>query len=296
MIPIFPRFKPIELADKEELSCHQTTHPPLTSEYTFTNLFAWRAAGNYHLARFHDGYLIRKGTEGAYAFLQPLVAEKKADAVRECLAYLQECSRQPAIERVDESFLQEIPADGCTFLEDRDQFDYLYSVQELIELPGERFHDKKNLLAQCRKKYRYLYRPLDTAAVLECLSFAHDWCVERNCEKNESLSRENCAVTQMLAHYNDLDIMGGALEIDGELSAFTLAERLDRDTIVIHVEKARAGIVGAYQAINREFLFHAANDYTYVNREQDLGVEGLRKAKLSYNPVRLLKKFRIVPA
>ena len=294
MIPEFPAFKPIALEDHAGLTAYLAAHPPFASEYTFTNLFAWRQAGNYQLARHGEGFLIRKDFSGTMSFLQPLVPNHPLDAVRDSLAYLAERGHAPIIERVGEDFMAGLPRDDCyAAQEDRDQFDYVYSVRELLDLPGEKYHDKKNLLAQFQKKYAYRYLPMTAESAEACIAFSHEWCVERHCEQSEGMTRENCAVVQMLGSFRDLPISGGVIEVDGQLVAFSLGEPLNQETFVIHAEKAISGFTGIYQAINWEFLRHVGTGYRYVNREQDLGIEGLRKAKLSYNPIQLGKKYRL---
>ncbi|MHB9133129.1 MAG: DUF2156 domain-containing protein [Armatimonadota bacterium] len=295
MIPTFPDFKPIELADKDALETYVAAHPPLASEYNFTNLFGWREVDNYHLAAYQDGFLIRKFYQETMSFLQPLVPEHGVDAVRDCLAYLQDKSTNPVIERVGEDFVTAFPqlAEEFAVREDRDNFDYLYSVQDLIDLKGAQYHDKKNLLNQFINKHNYRYLPLTAECAQECLQFAHSWCEERRCERIEGLAQENCATVQILQHFAELGASGGILEVEDKLVAFTIGEPLNPDTFVIHIEKGAGEYTGVYQAINWEYLRHAATGYTYVNREQDLGVPGLRKAKESYNPVRMGKKFRV---
>ena len=287
-------FAPLDLSARDSLTAYLRQHPPLASEYTFSNLFAWQPINQYAIARYGEGFLIRKSSHGELSLLQPLVPKNGLASIKDGLAFLAGQTAVPAIERVGEDIIAGLPDDPTVIItEDRDQFDYLYDAQELIDLPGERFHDKKNLLAQFRTKYNAKYLPLTPALAKECVTFAHQWCIERNCERAEGLARENCAVVRMLAHFAELHLLGGALTIDDQLIAFTLAEPLTSDTLVIHVEKADNHLTGAYQAINHEFLIHQTVAFRYVNREQDLGVKGLRKAKLSYNPVRLIKKYRI---
>ncbi|OPZ83899.1 MAG: hypothetical protein BWY76_02077 [bacterium ADurb.Bin429] len=296
MIPQFPEFKPIELADRAPVEAFLTAHPPLASEYTFTNLFAWRETHHYHIAAFGDGFLIRKTDHDDYpALLQPLVSTEKRAAVLAGFEYLREQDAPPVIDRVGEDFLagEDWASWPVMVVEDRDNADYVYSVPELVELKGDKYHDKKNLLRQFEKKFpgaRYV--PLTSELIGQSLLFQHEWCEERECATNEGLLQEQCAVFQMLKHFESLSAIGGAIELDGRLIAITLGERLNTDTFVIHIEKAKPGIIGLYQAINREFLAHAV-DSPFVNREQDLGVPGLRKAKLSYNPVRMVMKYRV---
>ncbi len=294
-IPFFPDFKPIELDDKAVLDDYLRRYPPLASEYTFTNLFAWKNAYHYALARYGEGLFIRKRDGAEASLLQPLVPGDALEAVRAGVNYLRERTPQPRLERLGEDFIARLPAEHADFLvsEDRDNFDYLYRVDELIELAGPQFHDKKNLLNQFERRYQYTYTPLTQELANECVKFQHAWCVEKNCERIAGLNQENCAARVMLRDFDRLGLLGGVLLLDDQLAAYTLGEPLNPETLVIHVEKGRTGVTGIYQAINREFLRHTAQHFTLVNREQDLGFEGLRKAKLSYNPVRLVKKYII---
>ncbi len=295
IIPPFPEFKPIEITDRETLEDYFREHPPLVSEFTFTNLFGWQKVHNYQISKYDNGFLILKESKGNLSFLQPLITGNPVGAVQACFEYLKGKTELPAIERVGEDFIAAVVWDDSQFVisEDRDNFDYLYSIGELTELAGEKFHDKKNLLNQFLKKYQYRYQDLTPELIPECLKFKKEWCEERDCEKVEGLKQENCAVRLMLANFHSLSSKGGIIWIAEKIVALTLGERLNENTLVIHVEKAKNGITGLYQAINWEFLKSQAPDFTFVNREQDLGVEGLRRAKMSYNPVRLIKKYRI---
>jgi len=289
MIPTYPEFAPIVLEYKAEVDAVLARLQPQASEYTFTNLFAWAETSRYQLSRFEDGLLIRKEFGGNVSFLQPLAPDHEAVAVAACL------KAAGRIERVGEDFLARLDLGtlSAAVREDRDDFDYVYSVLELIALRGDKYHDKKNLLNQLDKQYDWQYHPLTPEIVERCLHFQHEWCAERDCEKDEGLFREHCATFRMLRYFSELHIRGGIIEIEGRIAAITLGEPLNADTCVIHVEKAMGGITGLYQAINREFLRDAAAGFACVNREQDLGVPGLRKAKMSYNPMRMVKKYTI---
>lgn len=179
--------------------------------------------------------------------------------------------------------------------EARGQWDYRYDVRELIDLKGNRFHKKKNLLNQFKKNYDFQYCPFDSEIIALACEMQQDWCTWRDCESSETLLAENRAIARVLRNWNRLDgLHGGALLVEGTLIAYTIAEKLTEDTLVIHFEKGSHGYKGVYQAINQMFLQRSGNGYTYVNREQDLGNEGLRKAKMSYNPVDFVKKSRVI--
>jgi len=179
--------------------------------------------------------------------------------------------------------------------DERAHWDYIYDVKELIELKGNRFHKKKNLVNQFTKKYNYQYVPFDAKMIDMALAMQEDWCTWRDCESSEALSAENRAISKILDNWQTIDgLTGGALLVGQEMVAYTIAEQLSQDMIVIHFEKANPDYKGAYQAINQMFLENNGEQFDFVNREQDLGDEGLRKAKLSYYPIDFLKKYRVM--
>ncbi|MFP4326158.1 MAG: DUF2156 domain-containing protein [Desulfonatronovibrio sp.] len=175
---------------------------------------------------------------------------------------------------------------------DRDHWDYLYSVPELIELKGNRFHRKKNLYNQFIKNYDYTYVELGRKDIEEVLALQTEWCLWKECEDSPALEAENKAIVRVLSRWEDLQgLFGGGIMVGSEMVAYTVAEALSDSTVVIHFEKGCPGHKGVYQAINKLFLENSAGGYELVNREQDLGDPGLKKAKESYNPVSYLKKY-----
>jgi hypothetical protein len=156
-------------------------------------------------------------------------------------------------------------------------------------------HGKKNLLNQFKKSYDFRYMPFGKEMIEKALEMQSEWCTWRDCESSETLSAENRAIEKALTAWKRLEdiLTGGALLVDGSIIAYTIAEYLTREMLLIHFEKACPDHKGAYQAINQMFLENAPHPFEMVNREQDLGDEGLRKAKLSYNPVGFLKKYRV---
>lgn len=178
--------------------------------------------------------------------------------------------------------------------EDRDNWDYLYDVQELIELKGNVFHKKKNHLNAFLKLSDWTYLPMNADCIEEALALQDAWRQWHDIADSPALLAENNAIVRVLTNWDQLPgLLGGALHMGGQMIAFTVAERLDDEALVIHFEKGMAGVRGVYQAINQMFLARAANGFRLVNREQDLGDEGLRKAKLSYHPCDFLKKYAV---
>jgi hypothetical protein len=153
-----------------------------------------------------------------------------------------------------------------------------------IDLPGNRFHNKKNLLNQFLKSYQYTYVDFGPKLIEQAMAMQEDWCTWRDCESSELLAAENRAILRVLDHWNRFEsIMGGALFVENLIVGYTLAEPLTADTLVIHFEKGCPAYKGGYQAINQMFLAHAGAGFRLVNREQDLDSEGLRKAKVTFS-------------
>ena len=290
-------FKPLEFQDKELFNEFLRRDPPRISELTFTNLYMWRH--QYHPAWLQrkDCLLIVYQPKGEAPFgLPPIGAGNKREALDYLAQYLTKQTSQVRICRVDEDFVNAFVDPGeyvCTL--DRDNSDYVYLAQDLINLSGRRYHRKKNHLNQFKKNFRFEYRPLDKELVDHFMQMQQTWCRMRECVENPELLVEDFAVHEALSRFDDLDYRGGAIVINDGVEAFSLGESLNRDTAVIHIEKANPDIPGLYAAINQLFCANAWSGMTYINREQDLGSEGLRKAKESYLPHHMVNKYTVVP-
>lgn len=294
MIPDFPRFTALDLTHREEVNGFLSRHPLEASEYTFTNLFAFRDAYNFRLSILKDNLIIYAGAEPAAMFC-PVGNNRIPEVMEEMFDHLEQAAGSPFLERVPESFVYTYVEGSGRFQadEEREHFDYLYDVRELTELKGRKFHDKRNRVNTFRNTYEYEYMPLTDDLIEECLEFKDYWCQDRECDKHPGLLNEERAVFEMLHHFASLDIKGGTIRIKGRIAALTIGEQISPDTLVIHIEKAHADISGLYQVINQEFLLREAGECRFVNREQDLGIRGLRNAKMSYNPLRFIKKYRV---
>lgn len=290
-------FKPIELADKAVIDDLLSQDPPETSELTFTNLFIWRRCYS-PVWRVRDGVLlvILRGSEGHPFGLPPVGPGDKRAALQYLSRYLGEFYPGAKIGRVGRRFVDaHVSPDRFRVLEDPDNSDYVYLTENLIKLSGNKFHKKKNHLNKFIKNYRFEYRTMDQDLAETCLQLQADWCELKDCSSDQGLSDEDNAVYEALTHFRELKFSGGAILIDSRVEAFGFGEMLNSDTAVIHVEKANSSIPGLYVAINQRFCEDAWSNVKYVNREQDLGIEGLRKAKQSYQPHHMIDKFTLAP-
>ncbi len=176
----------------------------------------------------------------------------------------------------------------------RDRFDYVYSVEELIELKGRKFHGKKNHLYRFLETNRFEYESITKKNCDEIITVYNQWFSRLGEHIAQSLRNEKIAMEKALEAFEILGFDGAIIRVEGQIVAFSFGEELTHDTVVIHIEKANTDYHGAYQVINQQFLEQKWKSYKFVNREEDLGLEGLRKAKLSYNPTHFIEKHQAV--
>jgi hypothetical protein len=197
---------------------------------------------------------------------------------------------------VPESLIRFFPDDLRSTLrltELRDEWEYIYFVRELADLKGGKYAAKRAHVRAFYDSCKWEYRALLPEDFPALLAFQGEWCARRGCTENSLLCAEDLAIRRALEFWDVLPVTGAALFVDGKVAAYTIAEELSPDTIDIRFEKADSDYTGIYQALNKLFLERQGQTYQWVNREEDMGSEGLRKAKTSYHPDRFLKKYRL---
>lgn len=272
------------------------------SEFSFTNLFMWRKSYDIKYAIINDMLCIMpKHTGGPRSATFPIgfVADDGTErdikgVVEQLIAYFDEKGEVPLIRLYDERTVKKL---NDTFpgkfiiTEDRNSFDYVYSVEELTRLSGKKFHAKKNHVNKFKKLYPdFKYERMTPENAEECLTLFDSWRDNKDFEP-ETFSEEREAIVELLSNWEFLDITGGCIRVEGKMVAFSLGEPLKGDTVVIHLEHADTAYDGAFAIMNQQFLEHEWQDYKYVNREEDMGIPGMRKAKESYRPVFMVKKY-----
>jgi hypothetical protein len=288
------QFEPINIDRQTEYLEFFRVCPQKTSDYSFMNLWGW--AGEYGLQwAWADDLVWIKQTRPAARFWAPIGPWFDVNWNTCIKNYF---GNGDVFHRIPEKLIQlwqQAIDQSIAVEEERDQWDYLYDFSELVNLKGNRFHKKKNLLNQFKKKYGYQYVPFGKELIDRALAMQQNWCTWRDCESSDSLSAENRVIEKILRHWGELiGVYGGAILVDDSLIAYTIAENLSDDAIVIHFEKGSSEYRGVYQAINQIFLESLEPGIQWVNREQDLGDEGLRKAKVSYHPVDFIKKYKVL--
>jgi hypothetical protein len=296
MISSLLAFKPLELSDRDTLRPAFRAYGPETSEWTFTNFFIWRSHYRFEWARVEDliVFVCRPKDQEPF-LLMPLGGPPRSEKARVLLRSLGEEPgvSHPAIHKADARFAAELEGLPDFLVEpERDHFDYVYERKALASLSGRKLHSKKNHLNRFERIHPDARTvPIDASLVPACIDLLDRWHESRNSVHNPVLLSEAQAVREALGHFEALELKGIAILIRDRVEAFTLGSELNSDTAVVHVEKADLEIPGLYTAINQRFASDAWTQATFLNREQDLGEEGLRKAKLSYNPLRLVEKF-----
>lgn len=284
------KFEPISLRRLDEYSRALALTPQRTSDFSFVNIYGW--AEVYGLQWSFDGPLAwLRQTRPETVYWAPVGPWDEIDFSRP--GAFPEGATQ--FIRVPEQLARQwIAACSPRILENRGDWDYVYKVDDLVGLPGEAFAKKRAQLERFMEAYDYEYSPITMECVEEALEMQRAWAKWRDRESGKTLEMENRAIARVLKDWDRLDgLMGGSIRVDGEMVAYTVAEPLDRRTVVIHFEKGHTEFEGVYQAINRMFLADQGRAFEYVNREQDLDDPGLRKSKLSYNPAFFLKKYEI---
>ncbi len=182
---------------------------------------------------------------------------------------------------------------GCSYLT-RANYDYIYTSEKLINLSGKKLQSKRNHINRFKAQqtdWKYISITENPAEAVRCKKMLQKWYDINKESSDESLEDDFKATSLFLDNFEAMKLKVGAIEVNGEIIAFSMGAHLNEDTFIVHVEKAFADIQGAYPLINQQFVLNEASEYTYINREEDMGLPSLRKAKLSYRPDILLEKY-----
>lgn len=291
-------FKEIEIEDKVWIApflakadfsgCHQN----------FTNIFAWSKIYSYRVARVNDFLVVKGVIDDIPYYFYPAGSGDIKNVL--------EIMKQDAASRGNQFVLAGISPENIEVLDDmfpehfeykamRDIFDYVYRLDKLVTLAGNKMHSKRNHVNRFMKDHQdWSFEPISSDNLGECWEMNLEWCSLNSQHQEEEIANETCAVRRCFDHFPELGLEGGLIRLGERVIAYTMGERLNSDTYVIHIEKAYSDIAGAYQIINREFAALVQKNHPeliYVNREEDMGLEGLRKAKLSYHPDKMVEKY-----
>ncbi|MED9904023.1 MAG: phosphatidylglycerol lysyltransferase domain-containing protein [Lachnospiraceae bacterium] len=288
-------FKNVELTDREWIEPLLAASGFQGCDYTFGNLYIWKDLYRQQVAKIGDMLCAksRKPGTGEYLYLFPAgtgnlreaVEYMRRDAEKQGVPFLLRGFGKAEADRLSAEFPDTFIIESV-----RAEWDYLYRVEDLALLAGKKYHGKRNHIARFEDSGEWRFEPLTAANIEAGRTMCEVWYTEHAVNGNTAALIDRGVVNNALCEFDRLGFTGGVLYQYGQVVGFTIGEPLNADTYAVHVEKAFAEINGAYPMINREYVKHMMQNFTYVNREEDDGLEGLRKAKESYYPI-MLEKF-----
>lgn len=262
-------------------------------DFTFGNLYSWSSAEHTEIAE-QGGFLFLRSTfNGVTSYAFPWGEGDAQEALSMIVCDADERGADLSFFCVAE---EQIPVlknyfnEKLVIKEQRDYFDYVYSAERLATLSGRKLHSKKNHVNSFNRRCKYTFEAINSQNICDCVHFSHRWFMEN--ESTQRLEAERQVIDCAFKNYEKLGFRGAVLKIDGKIEAYCLGEPMaDGETFCTHFEKASADFSTAYSVINKLFAEMLSGEYKYINREDDAGVEGLRKAKTSYQPEFLVKKY-----
>ncbi|UOW69297.1 DUF2156 domain-containing protein [Paraclostridium bifermentans] len=293
-------FKDIEIDCKNILDKYFDLVDYEACEYCFTTLYMWKDLYNTKYYVEDDFAIVAGEYENKGFIILPLAKKENMNKAFDFIIKNFERENKQihlkAINKEVVEYLQSVYGDRFEYIEERNNFDYIYDGESLRTLAGRKNQKKRNHLNSFVKEYgdRVEYKKLEEADFDECINLLKEWSKDK--EESIELDSEFKAIKRIFKNYEKLKdtLKISGIYIDSKLEAFSIGEMLNDNMAVIHVEKANADIRGLYPYINQQFLLNEFSDVEFVNREEDLGIEGLRKAKLSYHPVKFAEKYTVI--
>ncbi len=283
-------YRPLVLADKGLVQKYIDFWDIKTAGLQFSTLFMWGSGERIRIAEAEDALFISVTQDGRCMSVAPLTT--KPENYAHILKLAEEhCHARGQAARlcvIPEQTAPYIREAGFELSEDRGNYEYVYSARDLIELPGKAYHGKRNHINAFLMNASYEYVKIGSNMHEDCMRVLDEWSADK--EGEPGLEAERKAISLALSNMEALGLVGGGIVTGGKLAAFSIGEAVGGDTAVIHFEKA-LDERGLFPLINRDFIANAFSDMLYVNREEDMGDEGLRKAKMSYKPLRMEKVY-----
>ncbi len=278
-------FRPVTLADRAFFEHHYTLYPQTHSDNTFTNMVCWNQIAQYRYAHV-NGHVILASTIAGVTRFRPPIGPRDPALMKDLIRFAMEIGDDTPLVLIDPQTVQWMKEldPSLTIIPDRNHFEYVYRASDLAELPGKNFLKIRSQINKFRKNCSHTVEPITAGNRQEVMEFLVKWCEWKGCENDFVLAHEKEAVFFAIEHFTELPLRGLLIRVDSQVAAISLFERLNEDTALVHFEKGLPDCEGIYKAINRETAALLAGEVTYINRESDLGVAGLREAKMRYHP------------
>jgi len=287
-------FNPVTLENRALFTNHYTKYPQTHSDNTFTNMVCWNHYAHYRYAVVKGSIILSSTIDGVTRF-RPPVGHHDPQLLKEVirLAY-QEADTEPVvlIDPPTSSWIHSL-CPKVHMVPDRNHFEYVYRAEDLADLSGGSYLNLRRQLNRFRKNCAYAVEPIKAANQDEVKEFLVKWCEWKGCEDDPVLAHEKEAIFYAVDHFIELELSGLVIRVDRNIGAMSLFEPLNTDTALVHFEKGLPDCEGIYKAINAETAKVTSKEYTYINRESDLGVPGLREAKMRCHPHHMVEVFSI---
>lgn len=287
-------FRPITAADADLLRSYTMEGKCMNCDMNVANLRGWQFLYHTEYAVVEGFLVLRFVADGHVTYMKPMGKGDLRHVLELLIAdarSLGDTLRMACVCPCAQGLMEESMPGAFTYSVDRDRADYLYLREKLVTLSGKKLQPKRNHISKFKRTYPdYEYRPLTADLVDDCIRLGEEWCKTNDSCMQRAMQAEQRMIDYALHHIDELHIVGGTLWVEGRMVAFTFGARINAEAFDVCVEKADTAYEGAYAMINNEFVSRLPEDITYINREEDLGLEGLRKAKLSYQPDLILDK------
>ena len=294
-LPEFPEFKPIRLEDKELINHYTAKYKPVSCEYSFANLFCWGELYDFSWSIYNGRLVIYSGVDKQ--ILMPLGREIPITDLRKLHDGMTQINSGISISQVPDDYLIKYPEISryYSISKNRAQADYIYSARKLFELNGAKLGKKRNLISQFKREWPdYSVENMDHSNIVQSRVLAGQQ-MQKHLKVDRGIREEKAALTRAFDHFDDIGCEGLVLKIRDQVTAFAVFSKVHNLMYATHYEKSDLNIKGAAQVINQETARFLMGKCKYINREQDLGLPGLRQAKLSYCPDLVYSENTLVP-
>lgn len=278
-------FRPVTLDDRVFFLEHYTRYPQVHSDNTFTNMVCWNHYANYEFAFIRKNVILASTIDGITRFRAPIGPRDPA-LLRSFIRFASEFSDNEPVVLIDPetaAWMRKV-CPGINLVPDRNHFEYVYRALDLAQLPGKNYLSIRRQVNKFRKNCTGSTEPMTPGNRAEVKRFLIEWCEWKGCEGDPVLAHEKDAVFFAVDHFNELPVQGLVIRVGLRIAAISIFEPQTHDTALVHFEKGLPDCEGIYKVINTETAKLLAPDFLYINRESDLGVPGLREAKMRYHP------------
>lgn len=289
-------FKTPEIDDAHWVRSILSTCCSISAEDTFGSIFIWSQCFDLKICRYKN-FLLRKFVEnGQKIFTFPVGTGDLHECIKALFAYANSQNIELIFSGVTQKnvdVLANLYNKKIEYLEEKNREDYIYNASDLIKLKGKKYHSKRNHIAKFSRMHKWKFEEISAANLDECKIFCDKWFLENLDKKRADIVFEKEAVERAFRHYDELNFLGGIIRVENEIAALTFGEKINKFVFNIQIEKALQKFSSAYAVINNEFAKKYLSNFSYINRQEDMGIPTLQKAKMSYHPVALLKKYKV---